>query len=83
MQTFHQWQQSPSQGAIPPQSPFTPADESYLIETLVQCRCQLETVLKTAQGYEQLPDLAEAIADSLTAIHKAEAITLDPATYVE
>ncbi len=83
MQTFKQWQQSPSQGAIPPHTPFTPADESYLIETLVQCRIHLESVLKTAQGYEKLPDLTEAIADSLTAIHKAEAIAIDPATYLE
>ena len=83
MQPFTNWQQNPVQGTIPPQTPFTPADESYLLETLVQCRCQLESTLKTAQGYPQLPDLTEAIADSLTAIHKAEAITLDPATYVE
>lgn len=73
MQTSQQWQQSP----------FTPADENFLIETLVQCRHQLESVLKTAQGYQQLPDLVTAIADSLTAIHKAEAITIDPQTYME
>lgn len=73
MQPFTNWQQSP----------FTPADETFLIETLVQCRHQLESVLRTAQGYQQLPDLVTAIADSLTAIHKAEAITLDPTTYLE
>lgn len=65
------------------QSPFSPADQSYLIETLVQCRCQLESALNTAHRYQQLPDLVTAIADSLTAIHQAEAITADPITYVE
>lgn len=83
MQSFPDWQQNPAQGAIPGQSPFTPADENFLIETLVQCRYQLESVLKTAQGYEKLPDLTTAIADAITAIHKAEAISIDPATYLE
>jgi hypothetical protein len=33
-QNFAQWQQSPSQGEIPRQSPFATADEAYLQEVL-------------------------------------------------
>lgn len=76
-------QQSSEQEIILNPSPFTLADESYLIETLTECRVKLESALRTAHSYHQLPDLAEAIADSLTAIHKASAITIDPITYVE
>jgi len=68
---------------IPNPSPFTPADESYLIETLTECRVKLESALKTAIGYSQLPDLATAIGDALTGCQEAEAIVIDPAAYLE
>lgn len=82
-QSLFQWQSNAAQGAMPSNSAFTDADECYLIETLTECRVKLESVLRTAHRYHQLPDLVTAIADSLTAIHKAEAITIDPITYVE
>ena len=82
MQSFTNWQQSPSQGAIP-SSPFTQADEAYLLETLTECRVKLENALKTAQGYSRLPDLSNAIGDAYTGCQEAEAIILDPETYLE
>lgn len=83
MHTFKQWQQSPMQGATPNPSPLTPADESYLIETLTECRVKLESALKTAQGYSRLPDLATAIGDAVTGCQEAEAIVIDSTTYLE
>ena len=62
---------------------FTPADESYLVETLVECRFKLESALSTAQRYSSLPDLAVALSDALTGCHEALAIVNDPKTYQE
>ncbi len=66
-QNFHQWQQSPQQGAIVPRQPdpgvievvdgvlvgsvLTDADEIYLTETLTECRVFLESALATAERY--------------------------------
>ncbi len=82
-QSFSQWQQSPIQGAIPVQSPFTPADESYLQEVLTECRVRLESALGTAQGYSRLPDLAVALSDAITGCNEALAVVNDPQTYLE
>jgi len=83
MQSFTNWQQFPMQGAIPNPSPFTPADEQYLLETLTECRAKLQMALSTAQGYSQVPDLAKGLADAITGIHEAAAVVLEPETYVE
>lgn len=83
MQSFHHWQQSPEQGAIPNPSPLLPADEAFLVETLVECRLKLESALKTAQGYSQLPDLTKGLADAITGIHQAAAVVLEPETYLD
>ncbi len=82
-QSFPQWQQSPIQGAIPHQSPFTPADEAYLQEVLTECRIKLESALATAQGYSCLPDLAVALGDAITGCNEALAVVNDPQTYLE
>jgi len=82
-QSFPQWQQSPQQGVIPAPSPFTPADEIYLTETLTECRVKLESALGTAKGYNGLPDLAVALADALTGCQEALAVINDPQTYQE
>jgi hypothetical protein len=82
-QSFPQWQQSPIQGAIPRESPFAPADETYLLEVLTECRVKLESALATAQRYPRLPDLAQGIADALTGIHQAAAVVIDPELYTE
>ena len=83
MQSFHQWQQNPIQGAIPNQSPLAPADEAYLLEALTECRVKLETALQTAQGYTQLPDLAAAIGDAFTGCQDALTVLNDLQTYLE
>lgn len=62
---------------------FTPADEQYLLEVLTQCRVSLETSLITTRKYHHLPDLSTAISDALTGIQKAEAIVIEPSTYLE
>jgi hypothetical protein len=54
-QNLQSWQQSPVQGSNPARSPFTPADESYLAETLTECRVKLESALSTAQKYTDYP----------------------------
>jgi hypothetical protein len=54
-QSFSQWQQSPQQGAVPARSPFTPADESYLVETLTECRVRLESALARQKGTAAYP----------------------------
>jgi hypothetical protein len=82
-QSFSQWQQSPIQGAIPVQSPFTPADESYLQEILTECRVKLESALSTAKGYSRLPDLTVALSDAITGCNEALVITNNPKTYLE
>ncbi len=82
-QSFSQWQQSAIQGAIPVQSPFTPADEAYLQEVLVDCRVRLESALSTAKGYRRLPDLTVALSDAITGCTEALAIVNDPQTYQE
>ena len=82
-QSFSQWQQSPVQGVIPAQSPFTQADESYLQEVVTECRVKLECALGMAKGYSGLPDLAVALADALTGCQEALAVINDPQTYQE
>ena len=83
MQTFRQWQQSPMQGAMPNPSPFTLADEQYLLEVFTECRTKLQSALSTAQRYPQLPDIEKGIADAITGIHEAAAVVLEPETYLE
>jgi len=83
VQNFPDWQQSPQQGTIPTASPFAPADEQYLLEVLTECRAKLDSALATAKRYSRLPDLNTALADSITAIHKAAAIVIEPETYLE
>jgi hypothetical protein len=82
-QSFHQWQQSPQQGAVPAPSPFSLTDEIYLTETLVECRVKLESALSTAKGYRRLPDLAVALSDAITGCTEALAVVNDPKTYQE
>ncbi len=82
-QSFSQSQQSPTQGAIPAQSPFTPADEAYLQEVLVDCRIRLESTLSMAKGYSRLPDLAVALSDAITGCTEALAVINNPQTYQE
>jgi hypothetical protein len=82
-QTFSEWQQSPQQGAVPARSPFTPADESYLQETLIECRVKLESALSTAQRYSRLPDLAVALGDALTGCNEALTVIDNPKIYQE
>jgi hypothetical protein len=82
-QNLQSWQQSPVQGAIPAQSPLTPADESYLQEVLMECRVRLESALATAKGYSRLPDLAVALSDAITGCNEALAVVNDPQTYQE
>jgi hypothetical protein len=82
-QSFAQWQQSPIQSAIPSTSPLTPADESFLTETLVECRARLRMALQTAQTYNRLPDLAIGLGDALTGCVEALAVVQDPQKYIE
>ena len=82
-QSFSQWQQSPIQGAIPVQSPFTSADEAYLQEVITECKVRLESALGTAKGYSRLPDLAVALSDAVTGCNEALAVVNDPQTYQE
>ena len=82
-QSFSQWQQSPIQGAIPAQSPFTSADEVYLQEVITECKVRLESALATAKGYSRLPDLAVALSDAVTGCNEALAVVKDPQTYQE
>jgi hypothetical protein len=77
------WQQNPIQGAIPTPSPFSSTDEQYLAEVLTECRTKLESALKTAQGYQRLPDLAAGIGDALTGCQEALTVLNDPQTYLE
>lgn len=64
-------------------SPLTLADESYLAEVAVECRVRLESALSTAERYRcQVPELAIALADSLTSIQEALAVLNDLPTYV-
>jgi hypothetical protein len=83
IQSCQQWQHSPIQGVIPNPSPFTSADEQYLLEVLHECRAKLESALETAQGYSRLPDLAKGIGDAITGIHEAAAVVIDPEIYIE
>jgi len=82
-QSFSQWQQSPIQGAIPVQSPFTPADEVYLQEVITECKVRLESALSTAKGYSRLPDLTVALSDAVTGCNEALTVLNDPQTYQE
>lgn len=83
MQSFHHWQQSPVQGAIPAKSPLTRADEQYLAEVLMECQLKLQTALKTAQNYPQLPDLAAGVGDAIAGCQDSLVVLNDPATYLE
>ena len=65
------------------QSPFSAADESYLAETLTECRIKLESALVTAKVYRRLPDLAVALSDAITSCQEALAVVNDPRTYQE
>ncbi len=82
-QSFSQWQQNPIQGAIPSQSPLTPADEAFLAETLVECQIRLKMALQTAQTYSRLPDLAIGLGDAVTGCEEALAVVRDPQKYLE
>jgi hypothetical protein len=82
-QSFSEWQQSPTQRAIPVQSPFTSADEAYLQEVVTECRVKLESALSTAKGYSRLPDLTVALSDAITGCNEALAVVNDPQTYQE
>ncbi len=82
MQSFSQWQSNPIQGAMPFNSPFSPADEAYLGEVATECRVRLESALRTAEGYRsQVPELVTALADALTACQQASAVLNDLASY--
>lgn len=77
-QCFSQWQSSPIQGAMPFNSPFTSADEFYLAEVVTECRVNLESALRTAEGYQaKVPELVTALADALTACQQASVILKD------
>lgn len=82
-QTFSKWQQNPVQGVVPSPTPLTQADESFLEETLVECRNRLRVALETAKGYSRLPDLATALGDAVTACEEALAVVQDPQKYLE
>ncbi len=82
-QSFQNWQQTAIQGAIPPSSPFAPADEQYLVEVLTECRHRLDSALATAKRYPRLPDLSTALSDAITGIHEAAAIVIEPETYLQ
>ncbi len=82
-QSFTQWLQSPAQGMVPSSSPFTPADEAYLQETIIECCNFLQMVLKTAKTYDRLPDLAAGIGDAITGCEEALAVIQDPQKYIE
>jgi hypothetical protein len=82
-QSFAQWQQNPIQGAVPSVSPLTPADESFLTQTLIECQTRLQMALQAAQGYSRLPDLATALGDALTGCDEALAVVQDPQKYIE
>jgi hypothetical protein len=82
-QSFTQWQENPVQGAVPCPSPLTPADESFLEETLVECQIRLKMALATAQTYNRLPDLATGLGDAVTACEEALAVVRDPQKYID
>ncbi len=82
-QSFTQWQENPVQGAIPSLSPLAPADESFLVETLIECRTRLQMALQTAQGYSRLPDLVTGLGDAITGCDEALAVVRDPQKYIE
>jgi hypothetical protein len=82
-QTEQQWKKEPIQGAIPSQSPFTSADEAYLLEVLTECRVKLKSALGTAQRYPQLADLTTAISDAITGCNEGLTVINDPTTYME
>ena len=75
--------QSPQLESASERSPFTSADQSYLEETLTECRIKLEFALTTAQGYSRLPDLSTALSDAITGCQKAIAVVNDPKNYQE
>jgi hypothetical protein len=63
---------------------MTDADELYLTETITESRVRLESALATAERYRsQVPALATALADGLTAIQQADAIFNDLETYAD
>ncbi len=83
-QNFQNWQQAPAQGATSRPSIMTDADELYLTETITESRVRLESALATAERYRsQVPALATALADALTAIQQADAIFSDLEAYAD
>lgn len=65
-------------------SPFSHADESYLTEVVIECRVRLESALHTAERYRtQVPELAIALADSLTSIRQASVVLNDLPSYAD
>jgi hypothetical protein len=82
-QSFTQWQENPAQGAAPSPSPLTSADQSFLEETLVECRARLQMALETAKTYSRLPDLGIGVGDALQGIEEALTVLGDPATYLD
>jgi hypothetical protein len=82
-QNLQSWQQAPIQGTVPQSSPFTQADEQYLLEVLTDCRHKVDSALATAKRYPRLPDLSTALSDAITGIHEAAAIVIEPESYLE
>jgi len=83
-QSFKDWQQVPAQGVTPRPSIMTDADELYLTEAITESRVRLEFALATAQRYgSQVPALATALADALTALQQADAIFSDLEAYAD
>jgi hypothetical protein len=81
-QSFSQWQANPAQGAMQSNSPLTSADEAYLAEVATECRVRLESALHTAERYRsQVPELATALADAVTACRQASTVLNDLPTY--
>ncbi len=64
-------------------TPFTPADEAYLVEVAVECRVKLESALATAKQYSRVPQLTTSLADALTGCEQAAAILQDLDTYTD
>lgn len=61
---------------------LTDADEIYLTETLTECRVRLESALATVERYSsQLPALATAVADGVTACQSALQVLDEPLAY--
>ncbi len=64
-------------------TPFTPADEAYLTEVVIESRVRLASALETAKRYSQVPALTTTLADAVTAVQQADAILQDLDTYAD